>query len=359
MIKKAFSLLFKQRFERWLKKRIPAQASHQLSRHNIFIMPTRFGFAYLLFVFILFLLATNYQNNIIMLMSYFLASFFISVMLHSFYNFSGMQLLSKPEHTGYASQYINLPITVVSDKTRFDVTVSLAKSGKHFSAAKLSCSQCEQGNTELILPILVNKRGVFPLGRIRIASEYSFGLFVSWSVLDFNHKIIVYPHAKQIKSAQFTLSGQESQAGHSLATTRGTDDFFELKSYVVGESLSRTAWKQFARGQGRYTKHYQNQQGDQCWLKLADMPSSSLEIKLSYLCYLIGEYSNAQQMFGLDLRSVTDGVDKESNQHFSHRNTNINTNTDIINKIEPSIGLAHQQVCLMALAHYHAQRNSG
>jgi len=89
------------------------------------------------------------------------------------------------------------------------------------------------------------------------------------------------------------------------------------------------------------------------------MPSSSLEIKLSYLCYLIGEYSNAQQMFGLDLLSVTNGGEKESNQHFSHRNSNSNSNTATIHNIEPSVGVAHQQACLTALAHYHAQRNSG
>lgn len=341
MAANSFKTFFYNRFDTWLKRRVPGRSHHKLSRHNIFIMPTKFGFAFLLFVFLLFLLATNYQNNIIMLMSYLLASFFISVMMHSFYNFSGLGFKSTAQHSGFAKQTINIPITIISAKRHFDLTLSFAKQPKQLKQQqqKIYFEQCHAGNTEVFLPYVAKQRGTVNIGRIKIASEYSFGLFVSWAVLDFSHQITVYPQPKKINASQYRLAGQDNQ---SESTTNyanqsaGLDDFSELKGYVLGESRARIAWKQFARGQGRYTKHYQSQQGSLPWLKLNEMPSADLESQLSYLCYLVLEYSHSEQCFGLDLtvNNIASHVDR---------------------KIAPDSGFTHQTACLIALANFNQQ----
>jgi len=341
MAANSFKSFFYHRFDAWLKRRVPSRSHHQLSRKNIFIMPTKFGFAYLFFVFLLFLLATNYQNNIIMLMSYLLASFFISVMMHSFYNFSGLGFKSTIKHSGFAKQTINIPITITAAKQHFDLTLSFAKQPKHLKQQqqKIYLEQCHAGNTDLILPYVAKQRGTVDIGRIKIASEYSFGLFISWAVLDFSHQITVYPQPKKIITNQYRLAGQDD---HNANTTNyanqsaGLDDFAELKDYVLGESRARIAWKQFARGQGRYTKHYQSQQGSLHWLKLSEMPSVSLESQLSYLCYLVLEYSHSGQHFGLDLTvNGHSGV------------------SDVYKKIAPDLGFLHQSACLTALANFN------
>ena len=114
----------------------------------------------------------------------------------------------------------------------------------------------------------------------------------------------------------------------------GIDDFSELKNYVVGESQARVAWKQLARGQAKLSKHYQNQQSSIQWLKLSDMPSTDLEIKLSFLCFLILEYGKSENDFGLLLDFYSD------------------KNNDQTMKITPSSGYQHQQNCLIALASF-------
>jgi len=346
MAANSFKAFFHHRFDTWLKRRVPSRSHHQLSRQNIFIMPTKFGFAYLLFVFLLFLLATNYQNNIIMLMSYLLASFFISVMMHSFYNFSGLGFQSTAKHSGFAKQTINVPVTIIATKQHFDLTLSFAKQPKQLKQSKQSkqqqqkiyLEQCHAGNTEVVLPYMAKQRGTVNIGRIKIASEYSFGLFVAWAVLDFSHQITVYPQPKKINANQYRLAGQDSQNANSTNyanQSAGLDDFSELKNYVLGESRARIAWKQFARGQGRYTKHYQSQQGSLPWLKLSEMPSANLESQLSYLCYLVLEYSHSEQRFGLDL--TVNGSSSAS---------------DVDKKFAPNVGFVHQNACLTALANF-------
>jgi len=334
----AFSLpkllrnFIQKNFEHWLARRIPSRKEHQLNSRNIMIYPTRFGLSYLAFVVLVFLLVTNYQNNIILLFSYLLASLFISVMLHSFYNFSQLHFYSKAQQQGYAGDELYFPIQITAEKTHYDIHV-------HFTDRIISSQlekvvQCKQGSQEINLLYKSSKRGKHSLGRVTIFSEYSLGIFKSKTVLDFGHYAIIYPKPTSLIAGQYQLSAQSDEPSiesYQTSTIDGTDDFSELKSFIRGESRARTAWKQLAKGQGHYSKHYQASQGQLKWLKLNEMPSNDVEMQLSYLSFLVNELSATNQPFGLALS--TD----------SH-NTSMN--------ILPDTGFTHQQACLTALALY-------
>lgn len=334
-IKHAAKTLIKNRVERWLSRRVPSNFQHKLSSRNIFIMPTRFGFAYLLFVVILFLLGTNYQNNIILLLSYLLASLFITVMLHSFFNFSQLTFLSTAKQCTFANQPAYFPITIKTDKSHFDLNFHFVQQDS--LSPKVKLERCSVGESQILLPFLSRRRGVYKLGRVKIFSEYPIGLFITWAMLDFSHQLVVYPQPKKLSSNHNYLSG-EDESDHSensyRQTSVGIDDFSELKNYIIGESRAKIAWKQLARGQGKLSKHYQNQQGSLRWLKLSDMPSSNLEKKLSFLCFLILEYSKSEHDFGLFL------------------DLDLSSNSSRVVKIEPNSGYQHQQNCLIALAKF-------
>lgn len=319
-------------FEHWLSRRIPNRKEHQLNSRNIMIYPTRFGLSYIGFVVLVFLLGTNYQNNIILLFSYLLASLFISVMLHSFYNFSQLRFYSKAKQQGYAGEELFFPIQISSVKTHYDINVYFTDPKLNSQVEKIG--QCLQGSQEINLSYKSFNRGKHYLGRISVFSEYSLGIFKSKTVLDFGHYAIIYPKPANLIVGQYELSAHSDEPSiesYQTSNLVGTDDFSELKSFVIGESRARTAWKQLAKGQGHYSKHYQGSQGQLTWLKLDDMPSNDVETQLSYLCFLINELTVMNQHFGLAL------------------------STDINNKsmnISPNAGFNHQQACLTALALY-------
>ena len=329
---KSVRRLVDKSFEYWLSRRIPNRKEHQLNSRNIMIYPTRFGLSYLGFVVLVFLLGTNYQNNIILLFSYLLASLFISVMLHSFYNFSQLRFYSMAKQQGYAGDELHFPIQITTVKMHYDINV-------HFTDRTLNSQierivQCPRGSQEIKLSYKSSKRGKHYLGRVTLFSEYSLGIFKSKSILDFGHCAIIYPKPTNLIVGQYQLSPQsDEQSIESYQTSNlvGTDDFSELKSFVRGESRARTAWKQLAKGQGHYSKHYQANQRQLKWLKLDDMPSNDVETKLSYLCFLINELTATNQHFGLALSTDT-----------NNRSMNIPPNT----------GINHQQACLTALALY-------
>jgi len=342
-VKQASKKVVNNGFDRWLSRRVPSRFQHKLSNRNIFILPTRFGFAYLFFDVLLFLLGTNYQNNIILLLSYLLASLFITVMLHSFYNFSQLTFTSQAKQNCFAKQVMNFPITITGHKTHFDINVKFCEPQHFVKDVKLA--QCSTDTIEILLPWYAKQRGVYALGRVKVFSEYSLGLFITWSLLDFSHQAIVYPQPKRLTDDQKLLTGlngSDKDNGVYMQTSAGGDDYSELKNYVLGESPARIAWKQLARGQGKFSKNYQAQQGRLLWLKLSNMPSADVEVKLQFLCFLILEYSQNKQIFGLV-------IDLPSFSKTSFAKTSSSKNKTAI-KIEPNTGFQHQENCLIALA---------
>ena len=325
-------VFFQDKFESWLARRIPKQAEHTLNSRNIMIYPTRFGLAYLFFVVLVFLLGTNYQNNIILLFSYLLASLFITIMLHSFYNINQLNIRSTAIVQGYVGDTLFIPLTIASQKESFDINVEFAD--KTIGNSKETVKQYQPGQHSIKLSYKAVKRGLINLGRVTVYSEYSLGIFKTKTVLNFGHQALVFPQPKALISAQFYQSAQHGETifeQNYNTEAQGTEDFSELKSFVQGESRARIAWKQLAKGQGHFSKHYQTSQVQRQCLKLTEMPGNDLEIKLRHLSFLIAELTAKNQGFSLDL--------------------SCNTGQSALS-IDYNSGVNHQQECLTALAMY-------
>ncbi|NMP31563.1 DUF58 domain-containing protein [Thalassotalea sp. M1531] len=307
-----------QRFNQWLIKRVPTAQVFTLSNRNIFIFPTLFGFAYLVIVLLLFLLGTNYQNNVIMLLSYLMASFFVTTMLTAFFNLKGLSLRSAKTHNGFVGQMLHPSVTLQCDKPVFDINLSY-----HNSAVSKINTVEDCQNAKIALN--TSKRGVLRPGRLKVLSEYPYGLFQVWARLDFDHQFIVFPAPKAIATKQLkALVTSDQEGGANLQETSG-DEFNELRSFLPGESMARVAWKQLARGQGKFTKHYRHNLGESRYLSLEMLPNVSLERKLEYLSYLVLQYHQLNAQYGLVLTTT---------------------------KIEINSGDLHRDECLTALAMY-------
>ncbi len=320
---KQLTALVYRHFDKWLSKRMPAKKSYSLSNKIIFIFPTRFGFVFLLFIALLFLLGTNYQNNVIILFSYLLASFFITSMLHSFFNLLGVKVTAFGELSGFAQQSLAVKFKLQSNKKRYGYKFQFPEQ------TRAEISLIEAGETMVKVPFYAQTRGVVKLKRLKIASEYGFGLFTTWTQLDFDLEAIIYPKPEPIIGAvDLSNQGDEKESNlqnHTRNYQKGNDDFYALKTYQVGDPLTHVAWKQVARGQGWYTKEYQQNPASRVWLSLHQMPGNTVEQKLSMLCYLLLELNQQGIEYGIDLGSV---------------------------KIAPSDEQAHFKNCLSALAKF-------
>ncbi|GHE91089.1 DUF58 domain-containing protein [Thalassotalea profundi] len=322
----------KAKFEYWLIKRIPKNSTQTLSGRNIFIFPSKFGFAYLFFVLLLFILGTNYQNNLIILLSYLLASVFMTAMLQSYRNLSNLTLSAKTNTLrGFAETSLDIPISLETNKER--MAYQLFFQSKVVPSENIIKQNDFLSKETCLIPIKLEKRGLFSLPRLILQSYYGLGLFRCWTSVDLNISVLIYPKPErppQINIDQLLSNNRDVNSddlsNETLTIKSGADEFNELIPYKQGESLAKVAWKQVARGQGWYTKNYDSVENNTPnWLTLDALPKAPIEQQLRWLSYLIVELQKREQVFGLLLHTKT---------------------------IAPDKGISHSHLCLKEIALY-------
>ena len=307
-------------FDAFLTQRIPTAREKTLDNRSIFIFPSKYGFAYIFLTILVFLLGTNYQNNVIILFAYLLASFFISTMLLSYFNLKGLTFKCGADPKFFAEQQAELSLKIIAPKTSFNIYSA-------FPNESITLTEQVKGEQSIKISIPNLERGIHTLGRVKVWSQHGFGLFTTWSWLDFGATAVVYPKVRPIPNHLLARTNQ-SKVGAQSGTNQfkeGKEEFHELREYRQGESLSHVSWKHLARGQGKLTKHYHEPISQDLWLTLDSVSGKNLEEKLSYLCYLVTQSTQQNLRFGFILA---------------------------ITRIEPNSGLVHSEQCLLALADY-------
>lgn len=312
---------FQGRFDAFLEQRIPTDNQFQLDMKSIFIFPSAFGGLYLVLCVGLFLLGTNYQNNLMLLLFYFLISIFLLHLFVAYFNFSRLNIQVGKSHNIYAGEHIQLPIWLNLHPHK-----SQAVHGKLFiqyrKTNELTTVDLDDCHNPIHLPLKWTKRGRVKLPRLTFKNYYPLGLFKCWTHLSFRHDMLAYPKpiASNIKLIEKDADQESENGSHR---TYGFDDFEGLKTYQTGEPLNHIAWKQFAKGQGLVSKQFSSGTHVMGWLTLLPCSADTVELSLSQLCYQVLELSKKNVIFGLDLGQV---------------------------KIEPGNGSEHQQQCLTSLA---------
>ncbi len=292
----------KQRWGRWLNKRIPPNKQVTLTHKSIFILPSGFGIAWFMLIGVLYLFGTNYQNNLVIGLSLLLASLLHTCIIYSYKNLAGLTLTSQTPPETQANQSIAFPVTLTS-KTKPD--------NKHTSHQQICLNFAEQRHVRLTdigessqssLTFTPQERGRFNPGRIKVSSNFPLGLFRTWSYVDLDIHHIIYAEPKTSQVSLTSLDDDNSSEFEHGKLQPGVDDYKGLKTYVEGESLKQVAWKQWAQGRGMLTKEFAQPEGKPVWLSLDDTDGNSLEQKLSKLAWQVNVLSQGQQVFGLALK---------------------------------------------------------
>ncbi|WP_435275502.1 DUF58 domain-containing protein [Psychrobium sp. nBUS_13] len=281
-----------QRWIHWLKRRMPILQEVTLHRRNIFILPSKFGVVFGLLNVLLFVIGINYQNNLVIMLSSFCFSLFVTTMLFCYQNMAGMLIKPVVRLEYIASQLLSIECQVSCDKGKHGIYF------RYKSQPQQLVSLLEQ-QSSISLTVKEKSRGLHRLPRLIVASEYPLGLFRAWANLEFEQDVIVFP--KPIASSQSLSAIEQGDGAYSSKRTVSGDSFSGLEPYREGESLKRVAWKQLAQGKGVLSKQFEQTLGEPQWLDLDDIDGGDIEMKLSHLAYLVNYYSSLNQPFGVKL----------------------------------------------------------
>lgn len=310
-----------ERIGRWLDKRIPASNRFKLNHKSIFIFPSKFGALFLFLCSGLFLLGTNYQNNLMIMLCYFLVSLFLLNLFITYVNFSKLDLQLGKTHNGFANDSIQIPIWFNQSEQKKQRPNGDLQIG-FFNQENFLTLDLDDFSNPAYLALSCEKRGSLKLPRVTVCSYYPLGLFRCWTHLAFQADLLVYP-APLVTPIYLQRSFKNSGDNGHQEQTLGYDDFDSLTPYKKGEPLNHVAWKQLAKGQGMISKQFSSQRSNSGWLVLQKGDPCSVEQQLSQICFQVMELSKQEQSFGLNLGFT---------------------------QILPSKGNEHQKACLQALA---------
>ena len=90
------------------------------------------------------------------------------------------------------------------------------------------------------------QRGWHAMAPIEVFCTHPLGAFVTWAWLWLDARVLVYPRP----AGDLPLPWQPAAgAGKVQGATAGDDELSGLRPYVLGDSLSRVAWKRAGRGE--------------------------------------------------------------------------------------------------------------
>ncbi len=288
----------KQRFQRWLDRRIPVTRSVTLDQKRIFIFPSRPGRWFIVLLLVMLVAAINYQNNMAFALVFLLSSVFIITILHTFANLSGLTVTALRAAPVFVGDNAELPLQITRQgkKDYFDLEISWPDSEVR------SITLSEHGDQNLSLHLPMSQRGLFKPGRLLIETFYPVGLLRAWTWLALDLEVIVYPRPLRCKMGSFSSSKSGDDDGEVIAN-KGSDDFYQFQPYRPGDSLKHAFWKSYAKGQDLQTKEFAAYREQSLWLQWDDF-SGDEEQRLSKLCYWVLTLEKKNDEYGLRLPGV-------------------------------------------------------
>ncbi|MGE3297024.1 MAG: DUF58 domain-containing protein [Porticoccaceae bacterium] len=287
-----------RRYQQWLDRRLPAAPACRLENRRLFIFPSGAGALYGALLVVLWLTATNFENNLVFGLTFLLAGLFVIAIFHTYGNLHGLELVPLRAGNGFAGQDVDFVLEIRNDGRRPREGIRLAYAGGETREIHLGAGE----RRRVRLPVPATRRGWLDPGRLTIASVYPLGLLRVWSHVRLETRALVYP--RPVAAGPMPpVSPASSEAGG--ASVPGREEFATLESYRPGEPKSRIAWKHHARGLGLHTKQFTDPVDRRRWLDWDDFPGLDTEARLSRLCGAALAADTGPGAYGLRLPGQT------------------------------------------------------
>lgn len=286
---------FGQRRDRWIAKRHPPNRQISLRPKRIYILPTSACAGLLLLLLVLALLAINYENNLVYGLVFLLVATLQVGMVHTHANLRTLSIESGAVLNSFAGEPSRFDVRLhASDRAHRNIRL-------FYPGGDSRSLSLEPGESlELELSGAAGSRGWFHPGYLKVETRYPLGIFRAWSWIDLGQTALIYP--RPIEGGELpAVAGQGEALQEKMG---GQDEFAGFAEYQPGMPIRQLAWKQYARGQGLYTKRFNDQVAEGTWLSWSLWPELGREARLSRLCFWALKLNQRQIPFGLDLPNL-------------------------------------------------------
>ena len=204
-----YSLLHRFRLSRFIRGEKLNRESVTLSHKRIFILPTKNGLGFVVLIIVLLLIAFVYNNNLIYILGFLLASIFFVTIIHSFKSLAGLTIKKGKSNAVFAGEAA--PFTLHLKNSGHEQRLSLQINLSGENPVHTHLSTMDQTHVTLYAP--TTKRGWYQCGTVTVSSKFPLGLFRTWSPINFDYKTLVYPKPATLETPFPDLSNISTGAG--------------------------------------------------------------------------------------------------------------------------------------------------
>jgi uncharacterized protein (DUF58 family) len=296
-----------------------------LNQRRVFILPTKPGLGFGVMLIVLFIGSVNYNLSLGFALTFLMAGCAVIDMHLTFRNLAHLYLAAGRAPAVFAGEEAQFELHLINRRKHARYAIWLGFIGEGLPDLAQPADIAANASCRVLLSAPARQRGWLAAPRIRLQTRFPLGLLRAWSYWQPDAKVLVYPQPEQ-HAPPLPMAGETKEDGQGRA---GHDDFAGIRAYQAGDSMKRLAWRQIARlgiesGGTLVTKHFEGGAASQLQIDFATLPRRmDIEMKLSRMSRWVIEAEARGLPYAFRLDEIV---------------------------FATSIGPAHQEACLRALA---------
>lgn len=286
-----------ERLRRYLENRLPRSDSWTLGQGNIYILPTRAGWAFAVTLLVMLLASINYQLNLGYALTFLLCGSGLVAMYQTHANLRRLTLRVKSPQPVFAGERAQLEVVLTSpSRERNGIGVGVYRAG-HQGMAWVDVPT--EGSSSARLAFVPRQRGQHALPTLVAETNFPLGLFRAWTVWRPAGQLLVYPRPEQ--PAHPLPSTQPAPGGQPQAQVRSGGEFDGVRAYRRGDTVRQVVWKKSAKSGELISRDTTAHASRELWLDFQQAVLPDAESRLSRLTAWVLLAEQHGSSFGLRL----------------------------------------------------------
>lgn len=284
--------------QKFARRKLPEALPILLDRKRVYILPTRFGVFFGVFLLVMLLGSLNYNNNLALLLCFLLSGLILMTPIYTVRNLVDLSIVRIAAPAVFAGQAARFSLTITNESANPRPVV-----WADIDAQPQLINIPGHDRAQVTVEMPATERGWLAMGRTRIFTRYPFGLCYAWCWLVPEVRCLVYPMPEEY--------GPDLPTGSELGTgqpeRRGDEEWAGLRDYQAGDASRSIAWKVVARTDQLVTKTFAAHQSQEVTLDYAGLNGLAHETRIARLTRWVIEADKRGLHFALTLPQQTIG----------------------------------------------------
>ncbi|MFN9451514.1 MAG: DUF58 domain-containing protein [Rubrivivax sp.] len=292
---------WQRRFVNWLESRVPLSDTWTLTQRNIYILPTKAGWAFCGMLAVMLIGSINYQLNLGYLLTFLVAGCAGVSMQLTHANLKGLTLRLRPMNPVFAGEAAGVEVVLTSPGSRrHGIGISFFDT-RRFGWRQGFTDVQAHGTATARLAMVPERRGRHKVPTMTIETRFPLGLFRAWTVWRPAGEVLAWPRPETPAPA---LPGAQPAPGEGRHQRRSEGGEFDgVRAWRQGDGMRQVVWKKAARTGELVSRDASAAIRREFWLDWngARVSAGGLEERLSRLAAWIVAAEQQGQPWGLRL----------------------------------------------------------